>query len=279
MTSKLNKPVDSWNPQQYQKFKDERAKPFFDLLDLVEKKPAMRVIDLGCGTGELTAHLHHHLEARETVGMDSSPEMLKKAEKVLVSSASADHSVQSSLRFENGDIETWNSGGDQNQAWNLIFSNAALQWCDHHDVLFERFRDALVSVDLSSGASGQIALQMPMNQDYPTHTVARAMAREISPDFTIQDSMLSLENYASMLHRLGFRRQHASVRVYAHLLESREGIIEWVKGTTLTRFKERLSPSDYEFFIKEYRTRLFRELPDEKPFFYPFKRVLLWGSL
>ena len=39
-----------------------------------------RVIDLGCGTGELTAELHHYLRADETTGLDSSDQMLAKAE-------------------------------------------------------------------------------------------------------------------------------------------------------------------------------------------------------
>ena len=37
------------------RFADARTTPFFDLLALVERREAMRVADLGCGTGKLTA--------------------------------------------------------------------------------------------------------------------------------------------------------------------------------------------------------------------------------
>src|SRR5438445_352217 len=83
----------TWNPDQYERFREERSQPFFDLLDLCEPRPAMRVIDLGCGTGELTAKLHSRLAAAETVGIDSSAAMLEK---------SRAHNTKG-LRFELGD--------------------------------------------------------------------------------------------------------------------------------------------------------------------------------
>ena len=72
-------PSSDWNPEQYGRFRDERARPFFDLLDLVQPRPGMRVVDLGCGTGELTRELHRRLAARETIGIDNSPAMLAKS--------------------------------------------------------------------------------------------------------------------------------------------------------------------------------------------------------
>ncbi|HEY0135659.1 MAG TPA: methyltransferase domain-containing protein, partial [Nannocystis sp.] len=66
----------SWEPATYEQFKAERAQPFHDLLALVEPQPDMDVVDLGCGTGELTTLLHEHLWARSTLGLDSSPTML-----------------------------------------------------------------------------------------------------------------------------------------------------------------------------------------------------------
>jgi trans-aconitate 2-methyltransferase len=61
---------DPWEPEQYRRFRAERRQPFFDLLALVRPKSQMRVVDLGCGPGELTDELHRRLRARETVGID-----------------------------------------------------------------------------------------------------------------------------------------------------------------------------------------------------------------
>lgn len=229
----------------------------------VQVKPAMSVVDLGCGTGELTAELHRHIQAKETVGIDSSEDMLNRARAL-----ERDPVVDSGLKFQKNDIEKWKP----KEKYDLVFSNAALQWCEDHRVVFAKIKNML-------SERGQIAIQMPFNQDYSTHTVAREMAAEIAPDFTIQDSMLSLEEYSSMLYRLGFKEQNAFVKVYGHELESRDGVIEWVKGSTLTPFKKRLTPKKYESFLKEYERRLFTELKDERPFFFTFKRIFLWAKL
>src|SRR5215204_2955037 len=112
-------PSSDWNPEQYGRFRDERARPFFDLLDLVQPQPGMRGVDLGCGTGELTRELHRRLAARETVGIDNSPAMLAK------SAAFAGDG----LRFEPRDIGAFTGEGE----YDLVFSNAALQWLPDHE--------------------------------------------------------------------------------------------------------------------------------------------------
>src|SRR2546426_3565098 len=91
---------DAWDPAQYERFHDERARPFLDLLALVRPRPGMRVVDLGCGTGELTARLHQELAARETLGIDRSEAMLARARP----------RAKDGLRFEAGDIAAFAAG-------------------------------------------------------------------------------------------------------------------------------------------------------------------------
>src|ERR1039458_7800119 len=71
--------ANGWDPDQYSRFAAERAKPFLDLLAMVEPLPGGEVIDLGCGTGELTAELHAHTQAGTTTGIDASEAMLARA--------------------------------------------------------------------------------------------------------------------------------------------------------------------------------------------------------
>src|SRR3989475_1065384 len=85
---------DAWDPAQYERFRDERARPFLDLLALVRPRPGMRVVDLGCGTGELTARLHDEVAAGETLGIDRSEAML----------APARPAAEGGRRLEAGDI-------------------------------------------------------------------------------------------------------------------------------------------------------------------------------
>lgn len=254
----------SWNPAQYEKFKNERTQPFIDLMSMVQPISNGTAIDLGCGTGELTALLHRHLQTANTVGLDSSKEMLEKSEAF----------SGNGLTFISGNIATWN----ETEKYGVVFSNAALQWVDGHDELFARLYKALTP-------NGQLAVQMPMNHDYATHTLAREMSREPhwkaalgGETYNKANTMKSAEEYARLLYKLGFKEQNVTLKVYGHVLDSRENVIEWVKGSMLTFFKTRMSEKDYNEFMQEYRERLFKQLPDEKPFFYPFKRILLWAK-
>ena len=245
-----------WNPDQYDRFKSERAQPFHDLLALIEHRPRMRVVDFGCGTGELTRELHDHLEAHETLGIDSSDTMLLK-------SGSFGSEM---LRFERGDIE----GFVTDRPYDLLFSNAALQWLPDHERLFARLVTFLAP-------HGQIAIQMPSNYDHPSHRVAADLATSfgIAPR---SPSVLRPERYAEMLHRLGFARQHVRQQVYGHLLPSSADVVEWVTGSTLTEYQSRLDPAAYDAFLRQYRERLLREIGEVQPYFYAFKRVLMWAT-
>jgi trans-aconitate 2-methyltransferase len=253
---------DSWSPLQYDKFQAERSQPFFHLLALVAKKPEMSVIDLGCGTGELTQILHQTLEAHDTTGVDNSEAMLAKTELY----------VTAGLGFKKGTIETFN----EKSKYDLVFSNAAIQWCQNHSQIFAAIRDSLKP-------NGQMAIQMPANHDYPTHVIAHSLAKEEPFRSALgkprPEPMLDVSEYASLMYELGLKEPTARVNVYGHILDKREDVVEWVKGTMLTYYQSRLSPEMYDRFYKEYCSRLFKVLPNTKPFFYPFKRILLWGRL
>jgi trans-aconitate 2-methyltransferase len=252
--------VDTWDPGQYQRFAAERAAPFWDLLALVRPVPAGRVVDLGCGSGELTAELHRRLQAAETLGLDSSPAMLERAAAV----------AGDGLRFELGDIGGFTEGG-----WDVVFSNAALHWLGDHEELLGRLVAGL-------RPGGQLAVQMPANHDHPSHVVAAEVAgtepfrtalggyRRVSP---VQPP----EWYAELLDRLGLAEQHVRLQVYLHHLPARDEVVEWVKGTLLTDYESRMPPELFEQFVATYRARLLPQLDDSRPYRYPFKRVLFWG--
>ena len=99
-TSATTGTTDPWDPGRYLRFGEQRARPFFDLLELVTPVPGGEVVDLGCGSGELTAHLHTHTRARRTVGIDSSPAMLAEARR----------HAGDGLTFELGDIAALDAG-------------------------------------------------------------------------------------------------------------------------------------------------------------------------
>lgn len=249
-----------WDPDQYNRFAAEREQPFWDLASLLESVESPRLVDLGCGDGRLTAALRERLGASDTLGIDSSEEMLAKASE----------RAAPGLRFELGDIGSWTGAGEQ-----VVFSNAALQWVPDHASVLGRWRASLEP-------GGQLAAQVPANADHPSHQVARALAAELlgeaAPPDPVADNVLAPEDYAELLDQLGFERQHVRLQVYAHRLASSADVVEWVKGTSLTRFKSALG-EDFEQFVAEYRRRLLETIGDRSPYLYPFKRILMWGRL
>jgi trans-aconitate 2-methyltransferase len=252
---------DTWNPTQYERFRSEREQPFHDLVALITRRPAGRVVDLGCGTGLLTAELHRELEATSTIGVDSSDSMLERARSLDVPG----------LTFVHGDIDEW----EPDAPVDVVFSNAALQWLPDHPQLFERITTMLVP-------GGELAVQVPANFDHVSHTLAADIAREepfatAMHAYTRTFSVLAPEAYAILLHELGYIAQSVRLQVYGHVLESADAVVEWVKGTLLTDYEARLPESLHEEFVARYRERLNTALGDQRPYFYPFKRILLWA--
>lgn len=244
-----------WSPEQYERFKQERKQPFLDLVSLIERRPRMHVVDLGCGTGELTRELHETLGADETLGIDDSETMLLK-------SGSFGGEM---LRFEKGNIEAFVT----DRPYDLVFSNAALHWVPDHEPLLMRLTNVLQ-------VNGQLAIQMPANDDHPSHRVAAEVAARfgLAPR---ADHILPLQRYAEILHRLGYERQHVRMQVYGHVLPSAADVVEWVRGALLTDYEARLG-NRFEEFLEIYRKELQAAIGDERPFFYTYKRILLWAS-
>lgn len=256
--------TDGWDPGQYERFAAERAQPFFDLMAMVRPVPDGTVVDLGCGTGELTARLHHHTAAATTVGVDNSAAMLERARGV----------EAPGLRFEEGDIGSF----APTEPPDVIFANAALHWVPDHPALIARLTSAL-------GPGGQLAVQVPANVDHPSHTVAAEVALEEpfraamggDPPADVVRGVLAPERYAELLDALGFAEQHVRLQVYGHHLDTTADVVEWTKGTALVRFRRVLPPPLFDELVARYRQRLLSVLGDRSPYFYAFKRVLFWA--
>jgi trans-aconitate 2-methyltransferase len=253
---------DAWSPTQYERFKSQRSEPFYDLVAFVRPEPGMRIVDLGCGTGELTAHLAGLAPDATVLGIDSSAAMLREAE-----SRATDR-----LSFDRRDIASVDDFG----RFDLVFSNAALHWVPDNEALLTRILTGL-------GPSAQIAVQVPTNEAHASHRVASVLALEkpyadLLGDFVRRSFVLSAERYAEILYEHGFREQVCIEKIYGHELPSTDEVVEWVKGTLLTAYLSRLDVESGAAFVEEYRRRLLDALGDRSPYFYPFRRLLFWGK-
>jgi trans-aconitate 2-methyltransferase len=256
-----------WVPEQYERFKAQRAQPFWDLIELVHRGAIERAVDLGCGTGELTVAAAEKLGIGRMLGIDNSPAMLDRA---------ARHG-RVEVEFADGDIARWTSDGDHD----LVLANAALQWVPDHRAVLERWVAALAP-------QGQLAVQVPANHDHPSHLVsvevahtepfASALGGEPPPD-PVAVNVLTPEAYATTLDELGLSEPHVRLQVYGHVFSSPADVVEWTKGTSLTRFFKLLPPELHDPFVDAYRDELLARIGRQGRYFYAFKRILMWGRL
>ncbi len=248
---------DAWDPEQYNRFAREREIPFWELSDLIDGVRSPSVVDLGCGDGRLTQLLGRHVGARSILGVDASPAMLDAAR------AYADDVT----RFEIGDLATWHHP----HSVDVVFANASLQWVGGHEGVLAHWMDSLAP-------GGQLAVQVPANGDHPSHVVLGELAEEFlgEPFDHVARHVLAPETYAQVLAGLG-TSVRVSLRVYVHELASSEALVEWLKGTAFSRFRERLSREEYEGFLAIYRERLLARVGEQAPYLFTFKRILMYA--
>lgn len=245
-----------WNPERYHQFQQQRAAPFEDLSALVRVRSSLRVVDLGCGTGELTRRLADMLPDSDVLGVDNSPEMLAQA---------AAH-ARPGLRFEQRDI------AQVDGRWELIFSHAALQWLDGHHGLFKRLASMLTP-------GGQLAVQMPSNHNHYSHVTARELCAtepflSALGGWSRSTPVLSIVEYAEWLFDLDLQEIVVFEKVYPHVMADADAIADWTSGTLLVPIMERLPDELHAPFMAAYRERLRQRWPD-RPVFYGFQRTLL----
>ena len=249
---------DGWSPEAYGRFKGHRTAPFDDLLRLVSPCPGGTVLDLGCGTGVLTATAHERLQAHETLGLDSSEAML-----------SSGTPRRAGLSFAREDI----ASELPSRTFDRVISNSAFNWIPSHASYWPRVA-SLVK------AGGELAVQMPSNPDSAFSQCALEVAEAFKAElggFTYRSPVERPAFYAELLARDGrVAESKVGTWLYPQLHESSDGIAAFAQGGLLSAYRARLQPADFERFVDAYRKALRARLGDG-PVFFPFQRVFVWA--
>lgn len=157
-----SKVQSDWDPGTYGRFRGHRLRPALDLLSRVGDLPEGDIFDLGCGSGVAAQALRSRLAPegeRRLIGVDLSPAMMQEAEALGLYD-----------RLDAVDIADWAPSSPPA----LIFSNAALHWVRDHNILLPRLIRSLMP-------GGMLAVQMPHNNNAPSHRLWRTLATELNP--------------------------------------------------------------------------------------------------
>ncbi|WP_281925500.1 methyltransferase domain-containing protein [Flavobacterium collinsii] len=250
-----------WNPEIYNKFKDIRYQPFYDLVNFIQPEKGMKAIDLGCGTGEQTAILANKFTEADFLGVDSSAEMLEQSKAL----------ETNNLYFRKSTTEETLESGEK---WDLIFSNAALQWSDDHEVLFTKLLEQL-------NPKGQFAVQMPVQPENKLNKILLELVQEkpfvsYLKGFKRESPVLSIDEYAQILFDGGLENLEIQQKVYPIIAKDHETLFSFISGSALIPYTERLEGEEKVVFIETYKKRIAEGFP-KLPAIYSFKRLLLYG--
>ncbi len=233
-----------WNPSQYERFRDERKRPFFELLARVPASSPSLVADLGCGTGDLTLTLAERWPGARVSGVDSSESMIAEALR---------RPAPERVRFEFADLARWQPAAPLD----VLVSNAALHWLPDHASLLS----GLVGL-LAPG--GVLAFQVPANFEEPSHRridEVRALPRFAPVLASVRRGHAeSLAFYEAHLARLGFSVD-AWETAYLHVLPGEDAVLQWLLGTTLRPVLAALGPEEGQAFLDTLRPLLRQDYP------------------
>lgn len=251
--------MTDWRPQQYLKFKNERTQPSIDLAARIDVASPARVIDIGCGPGNSTAVLRARWGEAEIVGMDSSDAMLATARASGLNASWVKRDTASDL----SDLGRFD----------VVFSNAALQWMPRHEVLIPKLFSLLE-------CGGVFAAQVPYVRSSPVYALLLEMIAEpkwadFIPEPPKYPRHFTYDHFYNIICQLGSSREIWQTE-YIHVMESHNDILEWYRGSGLRVFLDYLPDRPTkDDFCADYLERLslaYRREGDGK-ILLPFTRI------
>ncbi|MER7398224.1 trans-aconitate 2-methyltransferase [Streptomyces sp. NPDC000151] len=258
----------TWDPQQYLRHATHRTRPFLDLLARIPELPAARrprIADLGCGPGNVTALMADRWPDAHITGFDNSSDMLARAQSYAGPTPGGGR-----LDFAPADAATW----IPDERFDLIVSNAALQWVPGHADSFAPWIDSLAP-------GGTLAFQVPGNFTSPSHALLGELCE--TPQWRTRLGgkgrrfvhILQPEEYLKRLIDLGCSAD-AWETTYVQVLQGEDPVLDWVKGTALRPVLTALDgdAEAAEEFLDQYRDLLRKAYPTgPHGTVFPFRRI------
>jgi trans-aconitate 2-methyltransferase len=250
--------VRDWDPQQYLQFKHERTQPSKDLVAQIQIDAPETIIDIGCGPGNSTHILRMRWPKADIVGVDMSEKMIEKAR--------TDYPGQKWIVADASTLET-------SQTYDIVFSNAAIQWISGHETLIPRLFQLV-------NKNGILAVQVPANHESPLYKIILKTSQSskwsvFTAGHEQKITYHSAEYYYNILNSLT-RKIAIWETIYYHILKSHHELIEWYRGTGMRPFLDLLKTDENrtEFendVLKE--SKEYYPLQSDGSILYPFKRL------
>ena len=247
--------VDIWDSSLYDDRHTFVWKTSADLIDLLNPQPAERILDLGCGTGHLTAQVAKR--SADVIGLDSSLSMIAQARQ-----------NYPKLKFTVANARDFQFS----EPFDAVFSNAALHWIPEASLVAARIAAALKPggrLVLEMGCLGNIAIIREALE-----TVLRESGYSPSGPWYFP----SAAEYATVLEQSGFEIRSLATFERWHRLEHPEkGMREWLEMFAGTWFAGIPDPKR-ETLVAEIEARLRPKLYCDGAWWADYKRLRMIAS-
>ncbi len=230
--------MSSWNAEQYEGRHSYVWQFGGSLLELLQPRPGERILDLGCGTGQLTAEIA--ASGAQVVGLDSSPEMLGQARqnypqlKFVLADAT-------SFRFE--------------EPYDAVFSNAALHWVKNAEA-------AVASIAAARRPGGRFVAEFGGKGNIATILAALDAVFGAAAEGRCPWWFPGIGEYASLLERHELEVRQASLFGRPTPIEGEHGMEDWIEMFCGSYLRD-LSVSRAQEKVREVaahlRPKLYRE--------------------
>ena len=196
-----------WNSLLYDKKHDFVSEYGKALLEFIPNNKEQSILDLGCGTGTLTAQLYNL--GSKVIGVDSSSNMIDKARK-----------EYSNIEFMICDALDLPFDSE----WDIVFSNAVFHWISDHNALLQNIHKVLKPKGLlicEFGASGNIS---------SIENAFEEASNELGFDYHHKFNFPTVEDFGKLLENNGFIIE----KIYDYdrptvLKDAEQGLVNWMK--------------------------------------------------
>ncbi|KAF4617398.1 hypothetical protein D9613_006014 [Agrocybe pediades] len=232
-----------WSASNYNKTASFVYSPAFTapVLGLLSAKPGERILDVGCGSGELTLLIQQIVEQAPggaIVGTDSSESMIRKAKENGVKHAFI------------ADAQEMIVPQEYQEKYDAVFSNAALHWCKRDPL------GVLTSVAKVLKPGGRIAAEMGgflncVGLVSQLHDVVRSRGRdpeELSPWY-----FPSMEDYVKLLVEAGFEPTHMAL--VPRITQLSTDLYDWLNLFARSTFLKDFSDAEAQEIMREVQDR------------------------
>ena len=249
--------MSDWKPDLYLQFSKYRTQPAIDLVTRIGIESPKRILDVGCGPGNSTAVLKDRWPEAEITGLDSSAAMIAKA-------SASDSGIHWVCADASGDLHPLGT-------FDVVFSNAAIQWMPAHDALLRSFFALLAP-------GGTLAVQVPDTSEMPIHIALQKLVNSgkwsLQPKGAVY-SCFSAPYYYDIVCSLSAETDLWETRYY-HSLDSHHALVEWFSGAGLRPYANNLqSERDKADFLADFECALETVYPKQRDgrVLFPFHRV------